>query len=236
MSSGKSSRRSAKAEAPVEPVPAPAPAPTPVVEVAAVVAEHVEEVNETYDSVMTVLREKMTARDSLDKEVRTLLQYLDRLHAREVKVGKSRKSHPKKDRAPSGFAKATAVPEPLRKFLKLGADVELPRTEVAKQIYSYVREQNLRDKDDRRIIHPDASIRKLFTLKEGETLDFKNFQKQLSKLYPKSAAKVEEAAAAATATTAAVVADAPAVVADAAPAGEAPTGSKRRSRAATTTA
>ena len=228
MSSGKSSRRSAKAEAPVEPVPA--PAPTPVVEVAAVVAEHVEEVNETYESVMTVLREKMTARDALDKEVRTLLKSLDRLHAREVKVGKSRKSHPKKDRAPSGFAKATAVPEPLRKFLKLGADVELPRTEVAKQIYSYVREQNLRDKDDRRIIHPDASIRKLFSLKEGETLDFKNFQKQLSKLYPKSAAKAEDAAAAT------VVADAPAVVADAAPAAEAPTGSKRRSRAATTTA
>ena len=122
MSSGKSSRRSAKAEAPVEPVVAPAPAP--VVEAAAVVAEHVEEVNETYESVMTVLREKMTARDALDKEVRTLLKSLDRLHAREVKVGKSRKSHPKKDRAPSGFAKATAVPEPLRKFLKLGADVE----------------------------------------------------------------------------------------------------------------
>lgn len=231
MSSGKSSRRSAKAEAPVEPVVAPAPAP--VVEAAAVVAEHVEEVNETYESVMTVLREKMTARDALDKEVRTLLKSLDRLHAREVKVGKSRKSHPKKDRAPSGFAKATAVPEPLRKFLKLGADVELPRTEVAKQIYSYVREQNLRDKDDRRIIHPDASIRKLFSLKEGETLDFKNFQKQLSKLYPKSAAKTEEAAATVAAT---VVADAPTVVADAAPAGEAPTGSKRRSRAAATTA
>ena len=230
MSSGKSSRRSAKAETPAEPADAPVVAPAPVVEAAAVVAEHVEEVNETYESVMTVLREKMTARDALDKEVRTLLKSLDRLHAREVKVGKSRKSHPKKDRAPSGFAKATAVPEPLRKFLKLGADVELPRTEVAKQIYSYVREQNLRDKDDRRIIHPDASIRKLFSLKEGETLDFKNFQKQLSKLYPKSAAKAEDAAAAT------VVADAPAVVADAAPAAEAPTGSKRRSRAATTTA
>lgn len=233
MSSGKSSRRSAKAETTEPAAPVVVPPPAPAVEVAAVVAEHVEEVNETYESVMTVLREKMTARDALDKEVRTLLKSLDRLHAREVKVGKSRKSHPKKDRAPSGFAKATAVPEPLRKFLKLGADVELPRTEVAKQIYSYVREQNLRDKEDRRIIHPDASIRKLFSLKEGETLDFKNFQKQLSKLYPKSAGKVEADAAAAVAT---VVADAAAVVADAAPASDAPTGSKRRSRAATTTA
>ena len=234
MSSGKSSRKSAKAEAPVE--TAPVPAPTPVVEAAPAVVEQTEEVNETYESVMTVLREKMSARDALDKEVRTLLKSLDRLHAREVKVGgKSKRSHPKKDRAPSGFAKATAVPEPLRKFLKLGADVELPRTEVAKQIYSYVREQNLRDKDDRRIIHPDASIRKLFSLKEGETLDFKNFQKQLSKLYPKSAGAVATEAAATTASAATHAVEAPAVVAPA-PDAEAPTGSKRRSRAAASTA
>lgn len=230
MSSGKSSRRSAKAEVSEPAAPVVVPAPAPVVEVAAVVAEHVEEVNETYESVMTVLREKMAARDSLDKEVRTLLKSLDRLHVREVKVGKSRKSHPKKDRAPSGFAKATAVPEPLRDFLKLGADVELPRTEVAKQIYSYVRDKNLRDKDDRRIIHPDLSIRNLFSLKEGETLDFKNFQKQLSKLYPKSAGKTEAVAAAPAPTPT------PVVVAVEAPAVEAPTGSKRRSRAATSTA
>jgi hypothetical protein len=233
MSSGKASRKSAKAPETSE-VPAPVPAPAPVVEVAPVV-EATEEVNETYESVMTVLREKMAARDSLDKEVRTLLKSLDRLHVREVKVGgKSKRAHPKKDRAPSGFAKAPAVPEPLRKFLKLGADVELPRTEVAKQIYSYVREQNLRDKDDRRIIHPDASIRKLFSLKEGETLDFKNFQKQLSKLYPKSAGAVAtEAAATTTTATAAAVVPEPVVVEAAA---EAPTGSKRRSRAAPTTA
>ena len=232
MSSGKSSRRSAKAEVSEPAAPVVVPAPAPVVEVAAVVAEHVEEVNETYESVMTVLREKMAARDSLDKEVRTLLKSLDRLHVREVKVGKSRKSHPKKDRAPSGFAKATAVPEPLRNFLKLGADVELPRTEVAKQIYSYVRDKNLRDTDDRRIIHPDLSIRNLFSLKEGETLDFKNFQKQLSKLYPKSAGKTEGTAA----TVATAPAPTPVVVTAAveAPA-EAPTGSKRRSRGTTAT-
>ena len=50
---------------------------------------------------------------------------------------------------------------------------------------------------------------------------------------PRVLLKTEEAAATVAAT---VVADAPAVVADAAPAGEAPTGSKRRSRAAATTA
>ena len=181
-----------------------------------------EEATETFEAVMTSFREDMASMASLQKKLNATVKTLERLHAREVKAGgKSKRSAPKKDRAPSGFAKATPVPEALRKFLKLKDDVELPRTEVAKQIYSYVREQNLRDKDDRRIIHPDASLRKLFGLKEGETLDFKNFQKQLSRHYPKSAAK--EAAAKEAAVVAEEEAPAPVV--------EAPAASKRRSRA-----
>jgi len=234
MSSSRS-RKTTKATEEVAPAPAPAPAPV-VVEAAAVVEAVAEEVNETFESVMSQVHEKQVARDALDKEIRVLLKSLPRLHAREVKAGgKSKRSQPKKDRAPSGFAKATPVPEALRKFLSLGADVELPRTEVAKQIYAYVSDKNLRDKEDRRIIHPDAALRKLFTLKEGETLDFKNFQKQLSRHYPKSA-KSEAAdatvATAATAATVAAVVEEPVVAA----AAEAPTGSKRRSRGATTTA
>jgi chromatin remodeling complex protein RSC6 len=216
-------RRSAKTETVEE-----TPAPAPVVEAAPVEAAPAqEEATETFEAVMTSFREDMSAMASLQKKLNATVKTLERLHAREVKAGgKSKRSAPKKDRAPSGFAKATPVPEALRKFLKLKDDVELPRTEVAKQIYSYVREQNLRDKEDRRIIHPDASLRKLFGLKEGETLDFKNFQKQLSRHYPKSASssKTEEA----------TEAPAPAKV-EAKVEAEA-TSSKRRSRGATSSA
>jgi hypothetical protein len=88
-----------------------------------------------------------------------------------------------KSRTPSGFAKAIPVPTALSKFLKLADGVELPKSEVAKQIYSYCREQNLRDKDDRRIIHPDAPLQKLFSLAKSEPLDFKTFEKLLSDHY-----------------------------------------------------
>ena len=186
MSSTKQSRKSTKTEEVV-----PEPVAAPVVELAAVEVA-AEESNETYESVMTVVREKRAAIKVLDKEVDALMKSAEKLHAREVKAGgKSKRSAPKKDRAPSGFAKATPVPEALRIFLKLAADVELPRTEVAKQIYAYVRDKKLRDEADRRIIHPDKVLQKLFSLKEGETLDFKNFQKQLSRHYPQSASKAK---------------------------------------------
>ena len=200
-----------------ETVEVPEPVAAPVVEPAAVEAA-AEESNETYESVMTVVREKRAAIKALDKEVDALMKSAEKLHAREVKAGgKSKRSAPKKDRAPSGFAKATPVPEALRKFLGLKEDVELPRTEVAKQIYAYVRDKNLRDKEDRRIIHPDKTLQKLFNLAEKETLDFKNFQKQLSRHYPKSDAKVKAEA------------EAEAVVEEVV---EAPAANKRRSRVA----
>ena len=188
--SSKTARKSTKVEEVV-----PEPVAAPVVE-AAPVEVAAEESNETYESVMTVVREKRAAIKVLDKEVDALMKTAEKLHAREVKAGgKSKRSAPKKDRAPSGFAKATPVPEALRKFLSLKDDIELPRTEVAKQIYAYVRDKNLRDKEDRRIIHPDKTLQKLFSLKEGETLDFKNFQKQLSRHYPQSASKAKAAEA-----------------------------------------
>ena len=188
--SSKNARKSNKAEEVV-----PEPVAAPVVE-AAPVEVAAEESNETYESVMTVVREKRAAIKVLDKEVDALMKTAEKLHAREVKAGgKSKRSAPKKDRAPSGFAKATPVPEALRKFLGLKDDVELPRTEVAKQIYAYVRDKNLRDKEDRRIIHPDKVLQKLFNLAEKETLDFKNFQKQLSRHYPQSASKAKAEAA-----------------------------------------
>lgn len=218
MSSAKTSRKS---KAVVEETPAPAPAPV-VVEPVVMADAAVEEQNETFESLMTQYMEKQSQVVSLQKEMATLLKTALKQHGREVKAGgKSRRSAPKKDRAPSGFAKATPVPEGLRKFLKIDEGVELPRTEVAKQIYAYVRDKDLRAKDDRRVIHPDKALQKLFSLKDGETLDFRNFQKQLSRHYPKAAGKVEE-----------VVAEVPAPVAAAAP--EAP--SKRRSRAAGATA
>ena len=215
MSSATKSRKSTKTET-VEVVPEPVAAP--VVELAAVEAA-AEESNETYESVMTVVREKRAAIKALDKEVDALMKTAEKLHAREVKAGgKSKRSAPKKDRAPSGFAKATPVPEALRKFLSLKDDVELPRTEVAKQIYAYVRDKNLRDKEDRRIIHPDKVLQKLFNLTDKETLDFKNFQKQLSRHYPQSASKAKAEAAV-------VVEEKEEVV-------EAPAANKRRSRVA----
>jgi len=88
------------------------------------------------------------------------------------------------------FVKGEPVPEALRIFLGLCLDVQLPRTEIAKQIYMYVRDKNLRDKSDRRIFHPDKTLQKLFSLKDGETLDFKNFQKYLSRHYTQSISNV----------------------------------------------
>lgn len=87
------------------------------------------------------------------------------------------------------FAKPNSVPEAIRKFLGLKDDVELPRNEIVKQIYNYVREKNLCDKDNHNIIHPDSVLKMLLNIKECETLDFEKIQDSLSYHYLKSGDK-----------------------------------------------
>merc|ERR1711998_630007 len=65
-------------------------------------------------------------------------------------------------------------------------DQELPRTMLTKMVYDYVKEKGLQDPEDKRKIHPDAEIKKLFHLKEGDELHFNNFQTYMKRLYDRS--------------------------------------------------
>jgi len=62
------------------------------------------------------------------------------------------------------------VPEALQYFLHLAYNVELPIGDIIKELFIYVNEKKLYDKDDVTIIHPDEKLKRLFNLKENETL------------------------------------------------------------------
>jgi chromatin remodeling complex protein RSC6 len=85
----------------------------------------------------------------------------------------------------------------------------MARTKVTSAIYKYIKENKLQEqpdangKVDRRTIVPDAKLRKLFGLPEGETIEFKTFQTHVSKLYN---AEKESSSSASTSAPAPVVA------------------------------
>ena len=139
-----------------------------------------------YSSVLTKLQSAQAVLASIRSEVNEL----KRQHARELraanKANKRRKTNA--NRAPSGFVKPTLISNELAAFLGRPEGSVLARTEVTREVNSYIRNQKLQDKDNGRKINPDAKLLKLLKLKKGEELTYFNLQKYMAAHFAKSSA------------------------------------------------
>ena len=172
----------------VEPVVAPVVAPvveTPVVDSP---VEPVEP-EENYDAEFNEVKETLKSALELIKTLSSSVNTLEKRVARDRKVmNKKMKGRVKRvvdpNKPPSGFAKPGPVSAELSKFLKLGKDDLIARTEVTKRITKYCQEHDLQKKEDKRTIHPDKTLRDLLRIKKGDELTFFNLQKYMKVHYP----------------------------------------------------
>lgn len=73
----------------------------------------------------------------------------------------------------SGGGANSAFMAPMRPDAALGAVIgndPLPRTEVTKRIWDYIREHNLQDPKDKRTIRADAKLKPVFGGKDSVTM------------------------------------------------------------------
>jgi chromatin remodeling complex protein RSC6 len=180
-------KQSSKAKKSTPPKEEPVPAPVEETVVVETAEQPVEEDN--YDNEFTELT------DSLKEAGNIIKSLVSRVNALEKRVGRDRKVMNKKMRGrvrrvvdpnkpPSGFAKPGPISEDLRKFLGLGKEDLIARTEVTKRINAYCKEHKLQKEEDKRTIHPDATLRKLLKLSKGDELTFFNLQKYMKIHYP----------------------------------------------------
>ena len=94
------------------------------------------------------------------------------------------------NRAPSGFVKPTQISDELATFLEKPTGIEMARTEVTRDINSYIRTNNLQDKTNGRKINPDARLANLLKINSGEELTYFNLQKYMSRHFSKTAKPV----------------------------------------------
>lgn len=114
---------------------------------------------------------------------------LEKAMAREMKAAakaSSKKRRNTGDRKPSGFVKPTAISNELANFLGKSIGTEMARTEVSKEINTYIRSHNLQDKDNGRIIHPDAKLTKLLNVAKGDELTYFNLQRYMKHHFQKA--------------------------------------------------
>ena len=93
-----------------------------------------------------------------------------------------RKKSTKKAR--SGAGRSSAFMKPLQPSKLLGAVVGnglIPRTQVVKKLWSYIKRNNLQDKKNRRMINADENLKPIFKKDQVSMFDMtKLVNKQLS--------------------------------------------------------
>jgi chromatin remodeling complex protein RSC6 len=147
------------------------------------------EPEENYDAEFNEVKETLKSALELIKTLSSSVNTLEKRVARDRKVmNKKMKGRVKRvvdpNKPPSGFAKPGPVSAELSKFLKLGKDDLIARTEVTKRITKYCQEHDLQKKEDKRTIHPDKTLRDLLRIKKGDELTFFNLQKYMKVHYP----------------------------------------------------
>ena len=194
-SSGPSARKSKKAEsvAPASKVVQDTP-----LEVSASVASEdsvkdetntvVEEVWSMSNNFNTVLGEINSLRSTLTG-LASHVRDLQKKSERELKAAqKSAKKRRTKNvnRKPSGFVKPTLITDELALFLGKELGTLMARTEVTREINSYIREHKLQNPTNGRHILPDKKLGKLLRVGKEDELTYFNLQRFMSPHFVKS--------------------------------------------------
>ena len=202
--------------APVAAAPAAAPkkatkkeaapvAATPVVAAPApsVVAAPVETSEAPVVSVQDDVKAMLTQASTVRETVGVLVSELKRLEKRVAKLQKEADKRRRKSkkpvegeevvpRKPSIFEVPTGLSSELCSFLGLSNGSKESRSNVTKAITTYVKEHNLKNKHN---ITPDAKLKSLLGVKDGELLTYFNLQRYLNRHYLKATPAVATATA-----------------------------------------
>ena len=92
-----------------------------------------------------------------------------------------KKSKNKGNKKPSGFAKPTKITNELCIFMNKQEGTEIARTEVTRILSSYIKENNLQNKENKKFILPDEKLKSLLGITDEQNLTYFNLQKYMNK-------------------------------------------------------
>lgn len=156
----------------------------------------------------TLIAQTQAVRDSAVNSLKAL-QRLSKRVAREVKEAGRRRRRQRKtegsdgstevSKRPTIFKTLVTLKSELCSFLGKSSGTQMTPADVTKAFSAYVEAHKLKnaEKGQGHTIHPDAAMRKLFSLKEDDTVSYRNVQAHLYKLYILPEKKSSIAAAAA---------------------------------------
>ena len=189
----KSSKKTSKKSKPVE----------EVVEAAAAVQEAPkrtrrvvdrDSVVRDFDSLLQTLEDHVEQLRSTDaksrkntgvKFVKSLTKSLRTLKKDTEKAMKMKRKTNRAKNTTSGFMKPVPISDEMIKFTGWDADAPKSRVDVTKFICNYIKENDLQKPEDRRVILPDAKLKKILNHQDGENLTYYSLQKKIQHHFTK---------------------------------------------------
>ena len=169
-------------------------APAPVVEVAT--PAHVETEAPAHVDVEAVIAEqstefhaKLNQLGNMIASLKSEYRSLEKKWSKELKASQKLNTKRKRkagNRAPSGFVKPTRISDELASFLGKEKGTQMARTEVTREINTYIRSNTLQDKENGRKINPDTKLAALLKLKKTDELTYFNLQRYMSPHFAKA--------------------------------------------------
>ena len=158
-------------------------------------------------------KDLMVKIDEMAKQLKGLANYVKDLRKENLQLvkelakqekKKAKKAEDRAKKGPSGFARPTDITPELAKFLGIPANEKIARTDVTKKITGYVKEHNLQQADNKRVIllkgrYGKALSKVLSPIVDpvtGDSVDltFFNLQRYLKHHFPKTDATAKKAA------------------------------------------
>lgn len=177
----KSSKKSAVAATPAPVVTTTAPVTTE----SETATQEAAPASSEFSDFMTKLQQLSNLVNSLKSEFRTLEKKANK-DLKNITKANAKRKRKNVNRAPSGFVKPTLISAELASFLGKTAGTEMARTEVTREINSYIRDHQLQDKSNGRIINADTKLSSLLKIPVGEELTYFNLQRYMSPHFTKN--------------------------------------------------
>lgn len=172
---------------------APAAAPAAVVEAAPVATAVAEtaaaEVKTIEQEIAGLIATHQKVRDESIAAIKTLQRFQKRVAKDLKEAGRRRRRVKKEDdgtvkeKRPTIFTTPVTIKDELCVFLNKPKGTQMTPADVTRAFSAYVESHKLKDAEKGHTIHPDAAMRKVLGVKDGENLSYRNVQSYLYKLY-----------------------------------------------------
>jgi len=138
-------------------------------------------ISEQFEGIINSLNNFKCEISNLQQQIRAVEKNVKKQMKEFNKEITKSKGKNKGNRKPSGFAKPTKVTNELCEFMNKKEGEEIARTEVTKALCSYIKEHNLENKENSKVIYPDNKLKTLLGIEEGQELTYFTIQKYMNK-------------------------------------------------------